>query len=37
MATLSSQFAPACRLTMAQVRGLSKEVRYEVFGRYEGR
>ena len=37
MVTLSSQFAPACRLVIAQVRGLSKEVRYEVFGRYEGR
>ena len=37
MVTLSSQFAPACRLVVAQVRGLSKEIRYEVFGRCEGR
>lgn len=38
VATLSARFAPACRLTITQVRGLSnKEVGYEVFGRYEGR
>ena len=37
IATLSSRFAPACRLTVTQSRGLSKEVGYEVFGRYEGR
>ncbi len=37
MATLSAQFAPACRLTVTQSRGLSKDVRYEVFGRYEGK
>lgn len=38
LATLSGQFAPAARLTITQVRGLgNKEVRYEVFGRYEGR
>jgi len=36
-ATLSSLFAPACRLTIAQSRGLSKEIGYEVFGKYEGR
>lgn len=38
IATLSSRFAPSCRLTVAQTRGMGdKEVRYEVFGRYEGR
>ena len=37
IATLSSRFAPACRLTVTQSRGLSKEVGYEVFGRYEGK
>ena len=37
MATLSAQFAPACRLTITQSRGLSKSVKYEVFGRYEGK
>lgn len=35
MVTLSEQFAPACRLTLSQVNGASREVRYEVFGRYE--
>lgn len=37
IATLSARFAPACRLTITQSRGLSKDVGYEVFGRYEGR
>ena len=37
MATLSMQFAPACRLTITQSRGLSKDVKYEVFGKYEGK
>jgi hypothetical protein len=37
MVTLSEQFAPACRLTLSQVNGASREVRYEVFGRYEER
>jgi len=37
IATLSARFAPACRLTITQMRGISKEVGYEVFGRYEGR
>jgi len=37
IATLSSRFAPACRLTITQTRGLSKDVGYEIFGRYEGR
>ena len=37
IATLSARFTPACRLTITQSRGLSKDVKYEVFGRYEGR
>lgn len=38
LVTLSGQFAPAARLTITQVRGIgNKEVKYEVFGRYEGR
>ena len=37
IATLSATFAPACRLTITQSRGLSKDIEYEVFGRYEGK
>ena len=37
IATLSARFAPSCRLTITQSRGLSKDIEYEVFGRYEGK
>ena len=35
--TLSSSFAPTCRFTITQARGSSREVRHEVFGKYEGK
>jgi len=35
VATLSSRFSPGCRFTITQVRGLSKEIGFEVYGRYE--